>query len=54
MAASLLVAQAIFKVFNFPVIEAVSKLLNITFFTIIVGFLIAQISSARVVRREPQ
>lgn len=51
IAASLLVAQVIFKVFNFPVIEAISKLLNITFFTIMVGFLIAQISSARVVNR---
>lgn len=47
IAACLLVAQAIFKGFNFPIIEAISKVLNIAYFSIIVVVLITQISSAR-------
>src|SRR5688572_2309078 len=51
VAGSLLVAQAVFKFFNIPVIEAVSKMLNFAFFSFIVVALIRQISSAKEVTK---
>ncbi|MBP9924727.1 MAG: two pore domain potassium channel family protein [Cyclobacteriaceae bacterium] len=45
--AALLVAQGIFKIVDWPVIEALSKGLNIIFFVIIVSMFIYQIASAR-------
>ncbi|MDZ7648139.1 MAG: ion channel [Cytophagales bacterium] len=47
VACVLLVAQGLFKIFNWPVIEAISKGLNIIFFVIIVAMFIYQIASAR-------
>lgn len=51
VAGSLLVAQGAFKLFNMPIIEAVSKILNFAFFSFIVFSLIHQISSAREVTK---
>lgn len=51
VAGSLLIAQGAFKLFNMPVIEAVSKMLNFIFFSAIVVSLIRQISSAKEVTK---
>jgi voltage-gated potassium channel len=51
IASLLLIAQVVFKLFNMPVIEAVSKLLNFTFFSFIVVSLIRVISSAHQVTK---
>lgn len=46
VAAGLLIAQGVFKFFNMPVIEAISKVLNFLFFSYIVMSLIRQIAIA--------
>ena len=47
VAAGLLIAQGLFKLFNMPVIEAISKTLNVCFFSFIVISFIRQISQAK-------
>jgi voltage-gated potassium channel len=51
VAGLILVAQVAFKLFNMPVVEAISKMLNFIFFSFIVVSLIRQISSAQHVTR---
>src|SRR6478609_2232312 len=51
VAASLLIAQGTFKLFNLQIIEALSKILNFVFFSFIVFSLIRQISSAKEVTK---
>ena len=51
IAGILLVAQGLFKLFDMPVIAAISKLLNFLFFSFIVISLIRQIASAEHVNR---
>lgn len=46
-AGGLLVAQAVFKIFDLNLVEAISKFLNISFFGLIVAMLIYQIATAR-------
>ena len=51
VAISLLIAQGTFKLFNMPIIEVVSKILNFVFFSFIVFSLIRQISTAKEVTK---
>lgn len=50
-AGGLLIAQVVFKFFNMPIVEAISKALNFIFFSYIVISLIRQIASAQYVTK---